>query len=170
MSEANKAVVDSSVQAEQRSGGAQRATARIKGWDGPTVVLTVFGLLLTSMAGVGGMLLIDAVNELRDSIQALDDRMEYRIQALDDRMGSRLKSLEERVAANGERLAHIEGHLGVSGDSAAHGPSGVAPSSNQQIGTKAVPEVHDSRQRAIASSSNRRVPSKLLSVHFEALR
>ena len=159
MSEANKAVVDSSVQAEQRSGGAQRATARIKGWDGPTVVLTVFGLLLTSMAGVGGMLLIDAVNELRDSIQALDDRME-----------SRLKSLEERVAANGERLAHIEGHLGVSGDSAAHGPSGVAPSSNQQIGTKAVPEVHDSRQRAIASSSNQRVPSKLLSVHFEALR
>lgn len=135
MNDTNDAVMDASVQAQQGSGVAQRATARTKGWDGPTVVLTVFGLLLTSMAGVGGMLLINALNELRDSIQALDDRME-----------SRLKSLEEKVAANGERLAHIEGRLGMSGDSSAHEPSGVA------------------------SPSNQRIPSKLLSVHFEALR
>ena len=142
MSEANEAVVDSSVQAEQRRGAAQGTTPRIKSWDGPTVVLTVFGLLLTSMAGVSGMLLINTLNELQDSIQVLDNR----IQALDDRMESRFKSLEEKVAANGERLAHIDGHLGKSGNSSAHSPSGVT------------------------SSSNRRVPSKLLSVHFEALR
>ena len=127
--------MSASVQAEQRSGASKGVGARIKSWDGPTVVLTVFGLLLTSMTGVGGLLLINALNELQDSILALDDRME-----------SRFKSLEEKVAANGERLAHIDGHLGKSGDSSAHSPSGVT------------------------SSSNRRVPSKLLSVHFEALR
>ena len=135
MSEANEVDLNASAQAEQRSGVSKRAVARIKSWDGPTVVLTVFGLLLTSMTGVGGLLLINALNELQDSILALDDRME-----------SRFKSLEEKVAANGERLAHIDGHLGKSGDSSAHSPSGVT------------------------SSSNRRVPSKLLSVHFEALR
>ena len=166
MSEANEAVVDSSVQAERRRSAAQGSTARIKSWDGPTVVLTVFGLLLTSMAGVGGMLLINTLNELQDSIQVLDNR----IQALDDRMESRFKSLEEKVAANGERLAHIEGRLGISGDSSAHRPSDAASPSNQQIGSKAVPGGPDSWQPAVASSSNRRVPSKLLSVHFEALR
>lgn len=135
MNDTNEVALNASAQAEQRSGVSKGVGARIKSWDGPTVVLTVFGLLLTSMTGVGGLLLINALNELRDSILALDDRME-----------SRFKSLEEKVAANGERLAHIDGHLGKSGDSSAHSPSGVT------------------------SSSNRRVPSKLLSVHFEALR
>ena len=142
MNDTNEVALNASAQAEQRSGVSKGVGTRIKSWDGPTVVLTVFGLLLTSMTGVGGLLLINALNELRDSILALDNR----ILALDDRMESRFKYLEEKVAANGERLAHIDGHLGKSGDSSAHSPSGVT------------------------SSSNQRVPSKLLSVHFEALR
>ena len=135
MNEASETAVAAPVQVEQQSSASRGLPARFKSWDRRTVVLTVFGLLLTSMAAVGGMLVNNALNELRDAIQSLEETIE-----------SGFKSLDEKAAANGERLAHIEGRLGISGS-----PSALRRSDG-------------------ASSSNQRVGSKLLSVHFEALR
>ena len=157
MNKASETAVAAPTQVEQQSSASQGFPARFKSWDRRTVVLTVFGLLLTSMAAVGGMLVNNALNELRDAIQSLEETLETGFDSLEETMESGFdslegtiesgfKSLDEKAAAKGERLAHIEGRLGVSGDSSAHRPSGTASSSNQWVG------------------------SKLLSVHFEALR
>ena len=94
--------MDIPVQEKQRNIASQGVTAWTESWDGPTVVLTVFCLLLTSMAGVGGKLLINSLNELRGSIQSLEERID-----------SRFQSLDEKVAANGERLVHIMNHVRI---------------------------------------------------------
>lgn len=112
-------------QTEERSRVSQRVGAEYKAWVMPAV-WTLVGVLLAAALAWVGILLDGRLAAIQSSIEGL--RQDVREDNRDVR--DSVNSLREEVRKNGERLAHIEGRLGIRSDPPAQGPSGGASAAN----------------------------------------